>query len=691
MSANIKVMVRPRPCDEGKKEKWAQGFEIHGRRITLGAKTYDPDVTLQATSTQEEVFEQCVPILDSVKDGVNGTIMVYGQTGTGKTHTMLGSCATDKSGVAYKSVEYLLNHVQQATLSGRQISLSLSMFEIYNEKVNDMLHPDGDKAPEVQLLNGCPRQPTVRILTNVADAIQLITKCLSCRHISTTAMNDRSSRSHVIVALDLEEVIGERAEATHLSLVDLAGSESIKKSQAVGKVASEAGMINRSLLALKSVILALSNVSSEGPKPHAPYRDSKLTEMLQDSIGGSARTMFIACISPNGRDIEETKSTLEYASKARSIRNVTNTERDILETRCRSLQVELLKCKNKLQDKVNERGGYWVTKEEHEEAERKEERSVQLEAEMGSMMAELKSMTAKQHVCDGQTAMFKELLKLKEGELQQSKEQYVALTSEFQKKADDMLRDHHTRCTAVEKAAQKGEEAFRASLVDWKEQVTSPQFRSRFVTEVSNTCASINSAATTSMRQVGTVLETLHKQWESDHNQSIARSTEQLRELSKMVVGTIDSLLKKQQAEQEEARALFQLAAASASNACSKAPPVAHTTPFEHVIDNMLAEVVSSGEARMGTCPSSAAAIFEDTAAKAARDAIVKATVETGATLSDNPRGTAVPLPLAPRVARATALTPRENIQPQTGVKRSRSSSVTADEERRRRPTVGGK
>lgn len=393
MSGNIKVAIRTRPFVDSQNEKWAPGFEIKGSRIVFGMKIFDPDIVFDQDVTQDRVFDQCMPIIESVKDGHNGTIMVYGQTGTGKTHTMLGGEA-DNSGVTFRAIEHLLHYVSDRTVSGASIALTLSMIEIYNERMSDMLlQPNSssdNNGPEITLINGVPMGTTKITLETTDAAVATVRRALTQRHVSPTAMNERSSRSHVIVMLDLEEKIGERYDIRHLYLVDLAGSESVKKSQAVGKAAAEAGMINKSLLALRSVVTALTTASNGG-RVHVPYRDSKLTELLKDSIGGTARTMLIACISPVGRDIEETKNTLEYATKARKIRNNPN-EMEKLQSRIRNLEFQL-------QAQINKNGGMVViSKDDATFYSTLEEQNAELTAKVDQLGRHVEESQAAQHI-----------------------------------------------------------------------------------------------------------------------------------------------------------------------------------------------------------------------------------------------------------------------------------------------------
>jgi hypothetical protein len=428
--SNIRVIVRPRPVDELKKEKAAPGLEFLGRRIILGSKTYDPDVILPATSTNAEIFEMCAPILSAVKEGTNGTIMVYGQTGTGKTHTMLGSDRGGE-GVAFACLGSLYDAVRTWTLEGRRVALSLSVLEIYQERVTDMLSDDG---AEVALFNGQPRACRSDPVLDLASGRAAICRCLAARHVNATAMNDRSSRSHVIMMLNLqEEQDGGACVTSSLYLVDLAGSESVKKSLATGKVAAEAGKINTSLLALKNVILALSSTEQPTaasvvglPRTHVPYRDSKLTELLQDSIGGSARTVFIACISLLGRDQDETKSTLDYASRARTIKNVANSERQRLSCRLRSTEAELQKAKNMLQGKVDQKGGIWVPKEAYEEFVAAKEAQIDSARLMEELIQERDACLARQNVAMSQIEIFKATVQKQQVALQAARDAQVA-------------------------------------------------------------------------------------------------------------------------------------------------------------------------------------------------------------------------------------------------------------------------
>ncbi|KAK7194528.1 kinesin [Novymonas esmeraldas] len=465
-SSSIKVAVRCRPLLG--QERPAGGLDIQPRRILLDSKTYDPDFTFPPTATQDDVFHACQPILQCVKEGMNGTIMVYGQTGTGKTHTMLGSADGSEDGLVHMVVANMLEHVQLKTADGAQCALTLSMIEIYNERLTDMLSPNGEE--EVTLISGFPRFTHKVTLCRVRDAVETIRGGLARRHTAATLMNERSSRSHVVFIFDLEEfnAFTGQTDVGHLFMIDLAGSESVKKSQASGVAAGEAGRINKSLLALKSVLLALSNTNEATRPSHVPYRDSRLTELLQDSIGGTARTLMIACISAVGRDIEETKSTLLYAVKARSIRNAANTEREKLLIRLRSTEAENQKLRNRLQERVAERGGYYVTKEEHEQTQEMAESHARLTAAVEQLMQDRQNSDARRHIWESQVKVLRAILDDKETELQGFKAVYHDALQRFEYQASALQRLVRGDVAAAKDAVQTSFADNYARLHAWR-------------------------------------------------------------------------------------------------------------------------------------------------------------------------------------------------------------------------------
>ncbi|TMW67370.1 hypothetical protein Poli38472_012486 [Pythium oligandrum] len=283
-------------------------------------------------------------IVRSTLDGINGTIFAYGQTSSGKTYTMTGtggspfedeemtvpSSKPESMGILQLAVEDIFNYIEQST--DRDFLLRVSFVEIYNEVIKDLLNPS-EKGNNLKLRED-PRKGVYveckeEIITNYENILQLLHMGNQRRTVGTTAMNERSSRSHSIfrIVIESKEKSASRRQSEEdmngavlvasLNLVDLAGSESMRNTAAEGMRQREAGNINKSLLTLSRVINSLA--SSGAGAQNAPFRDSKLTRLLQNSLDGNTRTLIICCVTPSERYIEETKSTLQFAQRAKNI------------------------------------------------------------------------------------------------------------------------------------------------------------------------------------------------------------------------------------------------------------------------------------------------------------------------------------------------------------------------------------
>ncbi|KAI0362221.1 kinesin-domain-containing protein [Trametes cingulata] len=313
-------------------------------------RTYPFDMVFGPEADQASIYQDVVhPMLEEVLLGYNCTLFAYGQTGTGKTHTMQGDLATtpmgnpcSQAGMIPRVLFKLFQHLE-ATSS--DYSVKISYVELYNEELRDLLAPElpapvGSSQPMgMGAHKEAPPQANLKLfddankrgviiqgleetpVKNAADALALLTKGSHRRQIAATKFNDHSSRSHSVFSITVHTTAASTTgdgllRVGKLNLVDLAGSENIGRSGAENKRAREAGMINQSLLTLGRVINALVDGS-----PHVPYRESKLTRLLQDSLGGRTKTCIIATISPARSNLEETLSTLDYAIRAKSIRN----------------------------------------------------------------------------------------------------------------------------------------------------------------------------------------------------------------------------------------------------------------------------------------------------------------------------------------------------------------------------------
>ncbi|KAE8293263.1 Kinesin heavy chain isoform 5A Kinesin heavy chain neuron-specific 1 Neuronal kinesin heavy chain [Larimichthys crocea] len=321
---NIKVLCRFRPLNQSEIVRGDQFLpKFQGDdSVVVGGRSYSFDRVFPTNTTQEQVYNTCAKqIVKDVLSGYNGTIFAYGQTSSGKTHTMEGKLHDPhQMGIIPRIAEDIFNHIF-AMDENLEFHIKVSYFEIYMDKIRDLLdvtktnlsvHEDKNRVPFVK---GC----TERFVSSPDEVMDVIDEGKSNRHVAVTNMNEHSSRSHSIFLINIkqEHVETEQKLCGKLYLVDLAGSEKVSKTGAAGAVLDEAKNINKSLSALGNVISALA----EGTKTHVPYRDSKMTRILQDSLGGNCRTTMFICCSPSSYNDAETKSTLMFGQRAKTIRN----------------------------------------------------------------------------------------------------------------------------------------------------------------------------------------------------------------------------------------------------------------------------------------------------------------------------------------------------------------------------------
>ena len=299
-------------------------------------KRYAFDHVFQENSGQEEIFmKTTMDLLEGVLSGFNATVFAYGPTGAGKTFTMMGE--NEEMGIMLRSFLELFNRIE--TFSGeRNYKVRVSYLEIYNEIVRDLLNPstaflDVREDPHKGVMVSDLSELEAKRPEEVINLLRLGNRRRTCE---PTEANLTSSRSHAVLQIVVEckdRAAGIEAEVVSgkLSLIDLAGSERAANTKNRGIRLIEGANINRSLLALGNCINALYEANSKGIKAFIPYRDSKLTRLLKDSLGGKCRTVMIACISPFHLYYEDTHNTLEYANRAKNIKtriekNVINVE-----------------------------------------------------------------------------------------------------------------------------------------------------------------------------------------------------------------------------------------------------------------------------------------------------------------------------------------------------------------------------
>uniref|UniRef100_A0A8C1JFB2 Kinesin-like protein n=1 Tax=Cyprinus carpio TaxID=7962 RepID=A0A8C1JFB2_CYPCA len=315
----VKVMCRFRPLNESeitRGDKYIPKFKREDT-VVISGKPYIFDRVFPPNTTQEQVYDTCAKqIVKDVLDGYNGTIFAYGQTSSGKTHTMEGQLHNSQlKGIIPRIAQDIFDHIYSM-----DENLEFHIKILFKIILLFFFHDDKNRVPFVK---GC----TERFVSSPEDVMDVIDEGKSNRHVAVTNMNEHSSRSHSIFLINIkqENVETEKKLSGKLYLVDLAGSEKVSKTGAEGSVLDEAKNINKSLSALGNVISALA----EGTKTHVPYRDSKMTRILQDSLGGNCRTTIVICASPSVFNEAETKSTLMFGQRAKTIKNTVSVNMEL--------------------------------------------------------------------------------------------------------------------------------------------------------------------------------------------------------------------------------------------------------------------------------------------------------------------------------------------------------------------------
>ncbi|XP_051558803.1 kinesin-like protein KIF19 isoform X2 [Myxocyprinus asiaticus] len=338
----LTVALRIRPLNDAEKEEGATivAHKFDHQMVVLMDPCEDPDDVLRAnrsrektymfdvafdyTATQEDVYVATTKnLIDGVIAGYNATVFAYGPTGAGKTYTMLG--LNSEPGIYIRTLNDLFRAIENST-EDLDCNVSMSYIEIYNEMIRDLLNPSSgylelreDAKGEIQIA-GITEFSTC----NAKEIMALLTKGNKQRTQESTAANKTSSRSHAILQVTVKQKsrvkdINEEVRVGKLFMVDLAGTERASQTQNRGKRMKEGAHINRSLLALANCINALSEKGGKGAQ-FVNYRDSKLTRLLKDALGGNSRTVMITHISPASSNFEESRNTLVYADKAKNIR-----------------------------------------------------------------------------------------------------------------------------------------------------------------------------------------------------------------------------------------------------------------------------------------------------------------------------------------------------------------------------------
>ncbi|EGR28519.1 kinesin motor domain protein, partial [Ichthyophthirius multifiliis] len=331
-NGNVKTYIRFRPNNQAELDLNKNGLGqniiefigVQTVKLINDTITYTVDKVFQQDCTQEQIYEEiAVGVVNDVLIGYNGTIFAYGVSGSGKSHTMFGNLDNQQQqGIIPRMCDQLFDHVNNEENSDIEYTIKCSMLEIYKENLHDSLNMQQDEKIELKIKEHPQKGIIVQglIQRQVGDEnelIDLIDFGYSNRQTRATKLNEYSSRSHTIFMVQITQKLASGAEKNgKLNLIDLAGCEKVSKSGAVGEGLEEAIKINVSLTCLGKVIHALTT-----GQDHIPYRDSKLTRILQESLGGNYKTSLIVTCSLNSKFTDDTISSLKFATRAKTIKN----------------------------------------------------------------------------------------------------------------------------------------------------------------------------------------------------------------------------------------------------------------------------------------------------------------------------------------------------------------------------------
>ncbi|KAJ5121447.1 uncharacterized protein N7515_009408 [Penicillium bovifimosum] len=355
MDPNTQVTLlkapKPKPGDQGIPKSQARGKVREDKSFTFDNSFWSHDEEDEHYAHQEDVYNSLgEEFLDHNFEGYHTCIFAYGQTGSGKSYTMMGT--PERPGLIPRTCEDLFQRIESSPSPDISYNVRVSYFEVYNEHVRDLLVPRTDPPHYLRIRESPSEGPYVKDLTEVTarnynELMKFMRKGDVSRTTASTKMNDTSSRSHAVFTITLKQIhhdlsTDETTERTaRIRLVDLAGSERAKSTEATGARLREGANINKSLTTLGRVIAALADPKKiRGPrkgKELVPYRDSILTWLLKDSLGGNSKTAMIACIAP--ADYEETLSTLRYADQAKNIRTRARVNQDQMTAAERDRQI----------------------------------------------------------------------------------------------------------------------------------------------------------------------------------------------------------------------------------------------------------------------------------------------------------------------------------------------------------------
>ncbi|XP_046682025.1 kinesin-like protein KIF3B isoform X2 [Homalodisca vitripennis] len=448
----VQVVVRCRPMNEKEKSKGHLSVvKVYPTRGVV--EIYDPkyekldqckmfafDAVYDWNCTQQEIYDETVrPLVNAVLNGFNGTIFAYGQTGTGKTYTMEGNKTDENAkGIIPKTFDQIFDHISRS--HNMQYLVRASYLEIYQDEIRDLL--DKNPKKKYELRENKEMGVYVKdVQSFVCKSVKQIERIMAAgnqnRTIGATDMNERSSRSHAIfiITVEMSDTKGpleNRVRVGKLNLVDLAGSERQNKTNSEGKRLKEASKINLSLTALGNVISALV----DGKGQHIPYRDSKLTRLLRDSLGGNSKTLMVANIGPASYNYDESLNTLRYASRARNIKNEPRVNEDPVDALLRKYQEEIKRLKTQLAERAA------AQKEQRHKSGKKKRSSVKMDdSVISNLSSDLSDILKDEdNILSEENVSKKKLANDKKNESEVEKEYVEELMKRIQSMESKLLR-----------------------------------------------------------------------------------------------------------------------------------------------------------------------------------------------------------------------------------------------------------
>jgi Kinesin motor domain len=403
---------------------------VEGKEFTFDNSFWSHNTSDEHYATQEDVYN-CLgeEFLDHNFEGYHTCIFAYGQTGSGKSYTMMGT--SDTAGLIPRTCQDLFERIEANQSANISYSVRVSYFEVYNEHVRDLFQPRTDPPHYLKIRESPTEGPYVKDLTeiqvkNYGEILKYMRIGDSSRTTASTKMNDTSSRSHAVFTIMLKQIHHDyRTDETterlaRIRLVDLAGSERAKATEATGQRLREGGNINKSLTTLGRVIAALADPrhsrlhnGNRKTRDIVPYRDSILTWLLKDSLGGNSKTAMIACIAPS--DYDETLSTLRYADQAKNIRTKAVINQDLVSSAEKDAQI------SEMQETI--RTLRWTLSQQQQQAHAPVVKALQDNAEVQA--ENIREFTTKY---EGMLQIIEEKLAISESKVRQLEEEKEALT-----------------------------------------------------------------------------------------------------------------------------------------------------------------------------------------------------------------------------------------------------------------------